>query len=201
MEIVNQINSQFIIPVVRLDSKEIVLKYCQALKEANFLIQEITLTTPGAFEIIQELSKTGVIVGAGTVLNIKDAQDSVEAGAKFLVSPGLSEDLAEYCIENDILYIPGVATPSEVMKALDYNLKYLKVFPSSSLGGPKYLKNLKGPFPQIECMMTGGIGIQDIQDYKSAGAYAVGLGKLVNPEVIKTGNIEEIKAELLKINH
>jgi 2-dehydro-3-deoxyphosphogluconate aldolase / (4S)-4-hydroxy-2-oxoglutarate aldolase len=138
---------------------------------------EITLNTPEAFSLITRAVELfpGFCIGAGTVLSTEDARNAVSAGAKFIVAPNLNDQVAEYCVKNDLAYFPGALTPTEIEKAWSAGATMVKVFPASQMG-PSYFKVLKGPFEQIKLMAVGGVGPQNISDYFSAGASAVALG-------------------------
>lgn len=139
----------------------------------------MTYTTPGASDIIEAFRERGdVLIGAGTVLSAEQAQEAVQAGAQFIVSPGFSADLAEYLSFLDTLYIPGVITPSEIMEALTFGFSTLKLFPSGAFG-ISYMKNLAGPFPQVTFIPTGGIHPAEVPEWLKAGAGAVGVGSQI----------------------
>lgn len=183
MTIEKSIHQQFVIPVIREKDEETLYSLCMALREGGMKILEVTLMSDSALKVIQRLSKENdLIVGAGTVLNSSQAKHVLEAGAKFLVSPGLDEASVVYARGCNALFIPGVMTPSEVMKAKSLGCNLVKVFPVSSLGGVNYIKNLKGPFPELNWMATGGINPADVLSYFEAGISSVGLGGQLTPK-------------------
>ncbi|MES2856618.1 MAG: bifunctional 4-hydroxy-2-oxoglutarate aldolase/2-dehydro-3-deoxy-phosphogluconate aldolase, partial [Bdellovibrionota bacterium] len=141
-----------------------------------------------------ELSKSNdVVVGAGTVRNLAQAKRALDAGAKFLVSPGLNEDVLGFSETKDLLYLPGVLTPTEIMRATELGSEVVKIFPAASVGGAEYLRALSGPFPEVKWVATGGIKIEDTRDYMRAGAFAIGLGSQLAPkEAIHSKNWKEI---------
>ncbi len=138
---------------------------------------EITLNTPGAFLIIKKAVELfpDFCIGAGTVLSGASAQQATDAGAQFIVAPNLNEQVAEFCIKNNLAYFPGALTPTEIEKAWSFGATMVKVFPASQMG-PDYFKLIKGPFDQIKLMAVGGINPKNIPAYFSAGASAVALG-------------------------
>jgi len=166
---------QRVLPIIRLSDPELCLRLCQLLQAHGFPLLEITLTTPQALRLIQELAEAGVWIGAGTVLHAEAARQALAAGARFLVSPGLSLEIQAVAQAAQVPYIPGVMTPSEVMLALNHGLELLKLFPASHLGCD-YLQQLRGPFPQARWLPTGGIAWAQIAEWLSAGCLAVGQG-------------------------
>lgn len=145
---------------------------------------ELTFTTPGVLEAMRELREQlpeGVLLGAGTVMNAQQGRSALEAGAGFLVSPHLGEDLLELAREAGVPYVPGVLTPSEVARAKGLGAGAIKLFPVGSCGGVGYLKDLLGPFPNLQILATGGIRPAEVPAYLQAGALAVGLGSNLFP--------------------
>lgn len=152
---------------------------------------EITFSTPNADKVIKELvnyykNDKGVIVGAGTVMNIEQAEQADRAGAKFLVSPHCSEEVATYAREHDIVYTPGCATVTEIVKATKMGAKIIKLFPSETIG-KDFIKALHGPLPDIKLMPSGGITTNNVRDWKKAGACAIGVGSVLTKNVSKEG--------------
>jgi 2-dehydro-3-deoxyphosphogluconate aldolase / (4S)-4-hydroxy-2-oxoglutarate aldolase len=164
------------IPVLRGKSADSVLEIAHVLLEEGFKFLEVTLTVPNALEVMRELSQIdGAIIGAGTVLEVAQYKAAEKAGAKFIVSPGVDVSVLEFAKDQKIPFIPGVFTPSEVMCARAHGLTVLKLFPGE-LGGIGHLKSLRGPFPDLHFMPTGGVNNANIQDWANAGAIAVGIG-------------------------
>ncbi|WP_261164701.1 bifunctional 4-hydroxy-2-oxoglutarate aldolase/2-dehydro-3-deoxy-phosphogluconate aldolase [Microbacterium sp. Marseille-Q6965] len=143
---------------------------------------EVTFTVPGALELIRKVrdAHPDVLVGAGTVVDPMMARDAVDAGARFLVSPGLDERVVALARERDILMLPGVLTPTEVQRALAAGALAVKLFPADALG-PRYLRALAGPFPQLAVVPSGGISAADAGEWIAAGALAVGVGGGLSP--------------------
>jgi 2-dehydro-3-deoxyphosphogluconate aldolase/(4S)-4-hydroxy-2-oxoglutarate aldolase len=157
---------------------------------------EITMTVPNAITVIRELVQRrggDVLIGAGTVTNAEQAESCVRAGAQFLVSPGLSASVLSVARVNNRLAIPGALTPTELMNAQELGARLIKIFPCGNLGGPKYLKSLKAPFPHAQLIPTGGVNAANAAEFVAAGAYALGVGAdLVDAAALREGNLEKI---------
>ncbi len=178
-EVIEKIREMRIIPVIRTESAEKAKLVVEALVKGGINILEITMTIPGAVEMIAELDdkyKAAAIIGAGTVLDQKTARRCVEAGAKFVVSPILNAEIISFCNKSEIAVMPGALTPSEIYAARENGADLVKVFPASAAGGASYLKALKAVFPNIELIPTGGVNLENAVDYLKAGAFAVGIG-------------------------
>ena len=172
-----------LLAVVRGESRAAALEVVGALIEGGVLGIEVTFTTPEAPRVIRELDEEygdGILLGAGTVITHEQVDLAVEAGSKFLVSPGCDPDLMPAMLETGLLVLPGVLTPSEVMLARRLGAPAVKLFPGSS-GGPSYLKALQGPFPDVSFMPTGGVSVDNVPDWLAAGALAVGAGSALAP--------------------
>jgi len=185
-----------LVAVIRGESYDDGYKKAKTAVDCGIKAIEITFTTPEAVRLIadlkQEFLKTDVLIGAGTVLNFADAAAACRAKADFAVSPGFSLEAADACAVHQVLYIPGVYTPTEVMNAMEHGFSMVKLFP----GGLAHLKALKGPFPQVDFMVTGGVTKETIKDFMTAGAVCIGAGSNLFP---KTGAKEEINAWLKAI--
>jgi len=159
-------------------------------------IVEITMTVPGAVEVIRELTKNGgaeILVGAGTVLNAETARRCVDAGAEFLVSPGFHRGMVEFAAREGKLMMAGALTPTEVITAWEAGADFVKIFPCGQVGGAKYIKALRGPLPQIPLVPTGGVNLETAGEFIEAGAAALGVGgELVSAEALKSGRVEII---------
>lgn len=175
-----------VVAVVRGDSKEQAYKSAVACVEGGVHGIELTFTAPHADEVIADLiekyqDSPDVLIGAGTVLDVATARISILAGAKFIVSPSFSEDVAKLCNLYAIPYIPGCMSPSDVQRALSYGAEIIKVFPGSVVGQPM-VSELHGPFPQANLMITGGVSLDNLEQWFAKGATVVGVGgKLVGP--------------------
>jgi 2-dehydro-3-deoxyphosphogluconate aldolase / (4S)-4-hydroxy-2-oxoglutarate aldolase len=185
-----------IIPVVRASSRAEALLAAGAVSEGGIPIVEITMTVPGAVEVIRELAKmnaSNVLIGAGTVLDVEMAQRCRDAGAQFLVSPGLNLPTVEFAVREKILMMAGALTPTEIITAWKAGSDFVKVFPCGQVGGAKYIKALKGPLPQIPLVPTGGVNLTTVAEFLEAGAAALGVGgELVQAEAVKAGRREVI---------
>jgi 2-dehydro-3-deoxyphosphogluconate aldolase / (4S)-4-hydroxy-2-oxoglutarate aldolase len=185
-----------IVPVVRASSVAEALLAAAAVCDGGIPIVEITMTVPDAVEVIRELRKSaisGVLIGAGTVLDVETARRCVDAGAEFLVSPGLNLSTVEFAAREGTLMLAGALTPTEVFTAWNSGADFVKIFPCGQVGGAKYIKALKGPFPQIPLVPTGGVNLNTAAEFIEAGAAALGIGgELVQGEALKAGRLEVI---------
>lgn len=195
-ELFTQIREKKIVPVVKLDRMEDAKPLCEALCEGGLPVAEITFRTEAAEESIRTASREfpEMIVGAGTVINTEQAKRAVEAGAQFLVSPGISRRVTEWALQNHVPIFPGACTPSEVMIALEYELPVVKFFPASQYGGLATIKALSAPFPGISFMPTGGIDAHNIMEYLAFEKIAACGGSwMVKDIFIKEGNFAKIR--------
>jgi 2-dehydro-3-deoxyphosphogluconate aldolase/(4S)-4-hydroxy-2-oxoglutarate aldolase len=185
-----------IVPVVRASSAGEACIAAEAVCQGGIPIVEITMTVPGAVELIRELVKncgSEVLIGAGTVLNAEAARRCLDAGAQFLVSPGLNLQTVAFAAQEKILVMAGALTPTEVMAAWDAGADFVKVFPCGQVGGAKYIKALKGPFPQIPFIPTGGVNLNTAAEFLEAGCVALGIGgELVQADALKANKPEII---------
>jgi 2-dehydro-3-deoxyphosphogluconate aldolase/(4S)-4-hydroxy-2-oxoglutarate aldolase len=168
----------------------------EAICAGGIPVVEITMTVPNPIAVIREVvQKHGgdVLIGAGTVTNAEQAESCVRAGAQFLVSPGLALSVLSVARVHNRLVIPGALTPTELMNAEEHGAKLIKIFPCGNVGGPKYIKSLKAPFPHAQLIPTGGVNAANAVDFIAAGAYALGVGAdLVDAAALKEGNLEKI---------
>lgn len=188
-EVLEQIQSTGIVPVIRTKTKDDAQKIAEAIVEGGINCLEITMTVPGAVELIKELTEkfqASVLIGAGTVLDENAAQSCIAAGAKFIVTPYLNLEIINCCREAGVLICAGALTPTEIYTAWRAGADIIKVFPVSAMGGANYLKAVKSPFPNIRLMPTGGISLTNVSDFIEAGAFAVGVGgEISNAELLK----------------
>jgi 2-dehydro-3-deoxyphosphogluconate aldolase/(4S)-4-hydroxy-2-oxoglutarate aldolase len=176
---INKIHEIGIVPVVRAANLDEARRAVDAICTGGIPVIEITMTVPNAPAMIQELVKhygTSVLTGAGTVTTAKQAEICLDAGAQFLVSPGLSVPVLQTAAARGILAIPGALTPTEVMAALEAGAQLIKIFPCGSAGGPKHIKALKAPFPETRLIPTGGVNVNNAAEYLAAGSFALGVG-------------------------
>ena len=177
-----------IVPVIRASMAEEARFAADCVSKGGVPIVEITMTVPGAVEVIRELVKTtpDVLVGAGTVLDEDSARKCADAGAQFLVTPGFDAAIVAAARNLDLLIMAGALTPSEIMAASKSGADFVKVFPCGSLGGPKYIQALRGPFPGIPFVPTGGVNLETTAEYIRAGAAALGVGgEMISKDALK----------------
>ena len=185
-----------LIPVLRARSAPEAHALVEAMVAGGVEVVEVTMTVPGAIEILKDLKKTygdRMLLGSGTVTTVDQCKATIEAGAEFVVSPSLHLDVMAATLKAGKVSIPGALTPTEVITAWRAGAAYVKVFPCSALGGAKYLKALKAPFPEIRLIPTGGVTLTTAADFLHAGASALGVGTdLVNPNAIAKGEAHTI---------
>jgi 2-dehydro-3-deoxyphosphogluconate aldolase/(4S)-4-hydroxy-2-oxoglutarate aldolase len=185
-----------IIPAIRLSSAEDALFAVKAVADSGIPIAEVTMTTPGAIEVIAELARDRpeLIVGAGTIVDSETARRCLDAGAMFLSSPGLDLEVVDFAVKQNVVVFPGALTPSEIMAAWKAGSDFVKVFPCSRLGGAGYINALKSPFPYIRLVAAGGLTQRNTADFILAGATAVGIGRdLINPEAVRRRELDWIR--------
>ncbi len=185
-----------IIPAIRLASANDALFAVTAVADSGIPIAEVTMTVPGALEVISELvrDRPELIVGAGTVVDTEMARRCLGAGAMFLSSPGLDLEVVEFAVKQNVVVFPGALTPSEVMTAWKAGSDFVKVFPCSRLGGASYINALKSPFPHIPLIASGGVTQGNTADFILAGAAAVGIGRdLINREAVRRRELDWIR--------
>jgi 2-dehydro-3-deoxyphosphogluconate aldolase/(4S)-4-hydroxy-2-oxoglutarate aldolase len=197
--VIEQIRANGIIPVVRAQSAGEALTAVDAICAGGIPVLEITMTVPGAVQIINELARRlgdDALIGAGTVLDAGTARQCIDAGARFIVSPSLDLPTIEACRTLGVPVFPGAMTPTEVVTAWKTGAEAVKVFPANAVGGAAYLKSLKAPLPQIELVPTGGVSLKNIAEYIAAGALAVGVGAdLVDLAAVRSGDAASITAK------
>lgn len=172
-----------IIPSIRLNSPDDALFAAREILAAGIPIIEVTMTVPHGAEIIAQLAADDpqLIVGAGTVLDLESARRCVDAGAKFLTSPAFDSKLVEFAHAHNIAIFPGALTPSEILAAWNAGADFVKIFPCSDLGGPRYIRDLRGPFPHVPLIASGGVNQENSSDYFLAGVKAIGVGAALIP--------------------
>jgi 2-dehydro-3-deoxyphosphogluconate aldolase / (4S)-4-hydroxy-2-oxoglutarate aldolase len=176
---IKRIQEVGIVPVVRAANLDEARRAIDAICTGGIPIIEVTMTVPNAPAMIQELIHhygSDVLTGAGTVTTAKQAEVCLDAGAQFLVSPGLSVPVVQTALKRGILAIPGALTPTELMAALEAGAQLVKIFPCGSAGGPKHIKALRAPFPDVRLIPTGGVNLANAAEYIQAGAFALGVG-------------------------
>lgn len=167
MSVIDRIAATGLVPVVRIERAEDAPELARALAAAGLPCIEITFRTDVAAASIRAIREQvpDALVGAGTVVSVEQLERALDAGAAFIVSPGLPEAVVRECLERSVPVLPGVYTPTEIIRAMDLGLSVLKLFPASSAGGPAYLKALAGPFPSMRFVPTGGIDAGDLESY------------------------------------
>lgn len=177
-ETIARITSGGVIPVIRASSKEDALAVIEAITEGGITTIEITMTVPGAIELITRLASTrdDLLIGAGSVLDPETARECIAAGAGFIVSPATNFDTILYCNETEIVVMPGALTPTEIVNAWVAGADFVKLFPADSMGGAKYLRSVKAPLPEIKLIPTGGVNQSTAAEFIKAGADAIGVG-------------------------
>lgn len=193
--VVERLVAQRVVPVLRLDSAQRTREAVDALAAAGFTTFEITLTTPGAVEVIRELSsRADLLVGAGTVLDLEAASRCLDAGARFLVAPCLVPGLARAAHDRGAAALIGAYTQGEVLAAHREGADVVKIFPASS-GGPKHLAAIHAVFPDLRLCPTGGVTAQNMRDYLEAGAAFVGVGNnIVDAPALAAGDRARVVA-------
>jgi 2-dehydro-3-deoxyphosphogluconate aldolase/(4S)-4-hydroxy-2-oxoglutarate aldolase len=177
-----------IIPAIRVSSAQDAAFVADAVSSGGIPIVELTMTVPGAIDVISDLARNSpdVIVGAGTVWDIETARRCLDAGAKFLTSTGLDLGVVEFAVKENIVVFPGALTPTEVMLAWKAGSDFVKIFPCAQVGGVSYIRALKRPFSQIPLIASGGVNQQTAADFILAGAAALGIGgDLIPPKAIQ----------------
>ena len=190
------------VAVVRIKDASRLAEVAAALRRGGITAIEVTMTVPGAVDIIREMVRgrePGTLVGAGTVLDAGQATDVIGAGADFVVSPITDRDMVRACREAGVLVAPGAFTPTEIVAAWRAGADLVKVFPATSLG-PQFVRDLRGPLPQVRLMPTGGVTVENAREYLAAGAAAVGLGgALVDAKAVEARDWAGIEARARRL--
>ena len=194
-ETLEKIGELGIVPVVKIEKAEDALPLGKALIDGDLPIAEITFRTSAAEESIKSLTKElpTLLVGAGTVLTIEQVKEAVSAGAQFIVSPGFNSKVVDYCLENNIPVTPGINNPTQIEMALERGIEVVKFFPAEASGGLPLLKSMSAPYTGIKFIPTGGINLNNLTSYLSNNkVHACGGSWMVKPELISSGNFDEI---------
>lgn len=190
------------IAVIRMKDAARLAGTAEALRKGGVTAIEITMTVPGAVDIIREMARSkapGTLVGAGTVLDAGMAADVIGAGADFVVSPITDRDMIQTCRAAGVLVAPGAFTPTEIVSAWRAGADIVKVFPATSLG-PQFFRDVRGPLPQIRLMPTGGVTIENAGDFLAAGACCVGIGTaLVDRRAVEAGDWPALEARARRL--
>jgi len=194
-EVLDHILSTGVVAVIRMKDTQRLKRVIEAIRLGGVKSIEITMTVPGAVQIIANLVKTvpdDVLVGAGTVTDVETANKVIDAGAKFVVGPILNVDIIKLCNQRGVVIMPGCYTPTEIFTAWKAGADIIKVFPATSLG-PKYFKDIRGPFPDLRLLPTGGVSVDNVGEWIAAGAVAVGIGS----DLLDKKAIDEERYEVL----
>jgi 2-dehydro-3-deoxyphosphogluconate aldolase/(4S)-4-hydroxy-2-oxoglutarate aldolase len=187
-EVLAKILDEGVVPVIRVASAEEAFGVAKALKEGGISVIEVTMTVPGAMEVIKEVSqkfKDQVLVGAGTVLDPETARLALINGARFLVTPSLNLETIKMSNRYSAVIIPGALTPTEILTAWEAGADLVKVFPIGQVGGPAYIRAIKAPLPHIPLVPTGGVNLQNAGEFIKAGAAAIAAGgELVDKKAV-----------------
>ncbi len=176
-----------IIPAIRVHTPEEALFAAESVAAGGIPIVEVTITLPGALDVIHRLAQNPAIIqGAGTVLDLGWARRCLEAGAQFLTSPGFDPAIVEFATSQNVVSMPGALTATEIMDAAKAGADFIKIFPCAQVGGPNYIRSLKSPFPDLRFVAAGGVSQSTVADYILAGASAVGIGTdLIHQDAIR----------------
>jgi 2-dehydro-3-deoxyphosphogluconate aldolase/(4S)-4-hydroxy-2-oxoglutarate aldolase len=196
-EVVEAIETLGVVAIIRLQDASAVKGIVDALAQGGVRALEVTMTVPGAIDLIAQIAPTlpdGFLFGAGTVLDADTAHRAARAGAQFIVSPVLRPEVIKAAHEDGIPALPGCFTPTEILDAWELGADIVKVFPATSVG-PSYFKDVRGPLPQVKMMPTGGVSIDNVGDWLKAGAVAVGVGSaLLDMKAIAAKQFDVIEA-------
>lgn len=204
-EVCARIREVGILPGIRVPSADDAVFAAREMYRWGIPIVEMTMTVPGAISVLHELARStpGLTVGAGTVLDVETARACLDAGAAFITSPGIDADIVEFTLKNDVCAIPGALTPSEVMEAMRIGADMIKLFPCANVGGPEYIRALRGPFPHVPFIASGGVNQQTAAEFLRRGASALGIrGELIPPQAVQKRDeswIQELAGRFLGI--
>jgi 2-dehydro-3-deoxyphosphogluconate aldolase/(4S)-4-hydroxy-2-oxoglutarate aldolase len=192
----NRILAGGIVAVVRAESGEQLVKVVGALAEGGVTAAEITFTVPDAIDVIRQVRRElggAIVLGAGTVLDPETARAALLAGAEYIVAPTVNLDVIRLCRRYDAVVMPGALTPTEILTAWEAGADVVKIFPAD-LGGPPYLKAIRGPLPQVRVMPTGGVDLNTAEAFLKAGACCLGVGgQLVEPRAVASGDYARLR--------
>jgi 2-dehydro-3-deoxyphosphogluconate aldolase / (4S)-4-hydroxy-2-oxoglutarate aldolase len=195
-EALAKILEEGVVPVIRVSSAAAAFEVAKAIHEGGISVIEVTMTVPGAMDVIKEVSqKFGkeLLLGAGTILDPETARAALLNGARFLVTPTLNLDVIKMCNRYSAVVIPGALTPTEILTAWEAGADLVKVFPIAQVGGPAYIRAIQGPLPHIPLVPTGGVNLQNAGEFIKAGAAAIAAGgELVDKKAVAEKNFSVI---------
>ncbi len=196
MNTVESIEKHQLVVVIRTETPDQAYEAARACIEGGVKLVEITFNVPDAHEVIGKIASTeGVTVGAGTVLSISDAKMALEAGASYIVSPHLDEEIVRFTKEAGTVSIPGACTPTEILRAHRAGADIVKLFPFVEMGGLRFLKTIRGPLPFIKYMPSGGVTDENYQEYLDASVSGIIVGSaIIKTDLVKTGDWQGIRA-------
>ena len=196
------IHDTALIPIIRVESADVAMKVAEAFLEANVNIIEVTMSVPGAVDLVRQLVRAygdKVLIGTGTVVNGEMAEEVIKAGSEFIVSPNYSKNLIDVAVKHGKPIIPGALTPTEIYDAWTLGSDAVKVFPCGNVGGAAYIKAVRGPLPQIPLVPTGGVDLETAGPLLEAGAFALGVGSAItDKKAIREGRYEVISENVGK---
>ena len=197
-ELIRELHDSRLVAVLRSKTAEEAMATAKSAASGGVKFVEVTLSVPGALEVIAALASDKTLqVGAGTVLSKRQAEAAIIAGARFVVSPSSELDLIPTCHEADVAYYPGAATPTEICAAARAGADLIKIFPADCLGGPNFIRQMAGPFPEVQFMVSGGVSLTNVKEYVHAGVTGICLGSafLANTlaEQGERGLVNEVK--------
>jgi 2-dehydro-3-deoxyphosphogluconate aldolase/(4S)-4-hydroxy-2-oxoglutarate aldolase len=204
-EVREKIEKVGIVPCARVSVPDQAIYAAQTLYKAGLPVVEVTLTLPEALQVIEQLASQfpDLVVGAGTVLDEAAAQRSIDAGARFITSPGFIPEVVACAKKAGVVVFPGALTPSEVIAAWKAGADFVKIFPAATVGGPDYVRALKVPLPQVPLIVTGGVNQLTAFDYIRSGASAIGVGRELLPRESllhhQTNRIEQLAGRFIKM--
>jgi 2-dehydro-3-deoxyphosphogluconate aldolase/(4S)-4-hydroxy-2-oxoglutarate aldolase len=191
-----RIKSERVVALIRADSSASLIECARALSEGGLTCLELTMTTPGAIELCARVARElpGVLIGLGTVLDASTARAGIAAGARFIVTPAVRPAVIAACRDAGVPVLAGALTPTEICDAVDAGADVIKIFPAEFFG-PAYIKSLKGPFPQVDFLPTGGVTPETVGEFLKAGAFATAAGSsLVSAAALRAGDWGAITA-------
>ncbi|MEW6264767.1 MAG: bifunctional 4-hydroxy-2-oxoglutarate aldolase/2-dehydro-3-deoxy-phosphogluconate aldolase [Thermodesulfobacteriota bacterium] len=195
-DIIRRLMDIGLVPVIRVDAADQAIGAVKAIIQAGLPVAEITLTVPGAMEVLAALDEAfgdRLLLGAGTVTEVDQARQAIKAGSRFIVTPAACLEVVAYCRKEDTCVIGGGLTPTEVLSVWRAGADAVKVFPVKAVGGPEYIRLLREPFPDIPLVPTGGVDLDNVADFFDAGAAFIGVGgRLVNRSSLARGDLEAI---------
>jgi 2-dehydro-3-deoxyphosphogluconate aldolase/(4S)-4-hydroxy-2-oxoglutarate aldolase len=184
------------VPVIRVADSDVAVRVAEAIRAGGAPLLEITMTVPGALDVIKRISQSlgdKVLVGAGTVLDSETARLAILAGAEFIIAPTVDFETIRLCRRYGKIVMPGALTPTEILQAWEQGADFVKVFPADALGGPAYIKAIKAPLPQVDVVPTGGVNFNTAADFIHAGAAAVGVGSgLIDKQIVAAEDWDQL---------